>query len=98
MNLFPHNKRLFTISFILYLQIKKNQLEEFFFKGVFVHKLLNNTLAPFSLINLNLLVRHAGSFDKISSFPLFLFATLGFLLSVFSLNFKQLEKIVLLIN
>ena len=47
-------------------------------------KLLNNPLASCSLTNLNFLVSHTAHFYKIVSFPLFVFATFDFLLSVFS--------------
>ena len=60
-----------------------NQLPEF--HGIS----LNNQLAPFSLINLDFSLLQTTHFDKSIYFSLFVFATPGFLLSVFFLHLKQ---------
>ena len=42
----------------------------------------NNPLASFSFVNLELLLSQTAHFNKSIGFPFFVFATLGFLLSV----------------
>ena len=51
----PANKKLFTISFILYLRNKVSPDRRILMKGVFNLKLLNNGLVSHSLINLDFL-------------------------------------------
>ena len=64
--------------------------------GIFIPvKLLNNLLASCSLINFNFLILHTAHFDKSIIHPFLVLATLGFLLSVFLLHFKQKDNIVL---
>ena len=59
-------------------------------KGFFIPKILNSPLASFSLININFLVSHTTHFDKIISFPIFAFATPGFLLHVFLYTLRNM--------
>ena len=59
---------------------------------------VKNLLASCYLINLNFLVSHTAHFDKTITSPLFAFGTLGLLLSVYSLHFKQYDNIALQIN
>ena len=54
-------------------------------KGVFNSKLLNNSLASCSLINIEFLQLYTKHFDKSIILPLVFFLTLGFLLSVYCL-------------
>ena len=65
--------------------------------GIFIPvKLLNNLfLASCSLINFSFLLLHTAHFDKSIIHPFLVLATLGFLLSVFFLHFKQKDNIVL---
>ena len=56
-------------------------------KDVFNPNLLNKPLVPCFLINIDFLLSHNPHFGKSISFPLFVFATLWFLLSA-SLLFK----------
>ena len=58
-------------------------------KGVFNPRLLNNPLASCSLTNLEFLLSDTAHFDKSINLPLFFFATVEFLLSVFYLHIKQ---------
>ena len=52
-------------------------------------KLLNDPLASCVLLNLDFLLPHIVHFDNIIVLPLLVFETLGFMLSVFFLHFKQ---------
>ena len=52
-------------------------------------KLLNNPFASCVLLNLDFLLPHIVHFDNIIVLPLLVFETLGFMLSVFFLRFKQ---------
>ena len=52
-------------------------------------KLFNNQLASCSLIDLDFLLLQTVQFDKSTIFPMFVFTTFRFLLSVFFLPFKQ---------
>ena len=52
------------------------------FKGFFIPKLLNNVLASGSLINFDFLLSHTTYFDKSNILQLFVFETVGSLLSV----------------
>ena len=83
MNLSPDSENLFNISSILYLSNKKGPNKGILLETVFIPKLRNNPLASWYLINLNFLVSQIANLDKIVSFSLFVFATLGLLLSVF---------------
>ena len=83
MNLSPDSENLFNISSILYLSNKKGPNKGILLENVFIPKLRNNPLASWYLINLNFLVSQIANLDKIVSFSLFVFATLGLLLSVF---------------
>ena len=58
-------------------------------KGVFSPRLHNDPIASCSLINFNFLQSHTEHFDKSIILPFFVFATFGFLLSVFFIHFKQ---------
>ena len=60
-----------------------------FINGIFIPKLLNNTLASCSLINFDLLQPETAQFDESIVLPFFVFTTFGFLISVFFLHFKQ---------
>ena len=51
--------------------------------GVFITKLVNNSLAFFSLMNLDFLMRHIAHFDNSVVLSLLLFERLGFMFSVF---------------
>ena len=62
--------------------------------GVLKHKLLNTPLASCFLINLrclnkSFLLQHIAHFDYIFVLPLLVFETLGFILCIFFLYFKQ---------
>ena len=67
---------------------------EILFNGVLIPKLLNNPFACFSLIDFYFLLSHIAHVDKIIVLPLVVFKTLGFILSVFFLHFKQYDNIV----
>ena len=87
MNLSSANKKLFTISFDLYLEkIVPNNGS--FFKGKLSPN-NNNPLASSSLRNLGFLLPHTVHFDKSIGVPVLAFTTLGFSLSVFFLYCKQ---------
>ena len=58
-------------------------------RGVFIPTLLNIPLASCFLINFDLLLSHIAHFDNIIVLPLLVFETLGVMLSVFFLHFKQ---------
>ena len=58
------------------------------FKDALNPKLLNNALADCYLINLQLLLSRTIQSHLTISFPLFVFATFGFLFSVFFVHFK----------
>ena len=93
MNLYPANKSLFVISFILYLQneigatkgiwLKSDFKLLSYFLSYYIPKLLDNPLVSCFLMNLDFLLSHTAHFHKSICFHLFLFATLGFLLSFF---------------
>ena len=99
MNLSCANKSLFTISFDLYLE-KIAPNNGALFKGEISpnnnnsnnnnnNNNDNNPLASCSLRNLGFLLPHTVHFDKSIGVPVFVFTTLGFLLYVFFLYFKQ---------
>ena len=69
------------------IKTKEHLLKE----GGFIPKLLNNPLASCSLINFSFLLSHTAQFDKSIILPFFVFATFGFLLSVF---FSTLQTII----
>ena len=58
-------------------------------EGVLIPNLLNNPVAYCSLINLDFLILHTAHFDKTIVFPLLVFKTFRFILSVSFLHFKQ---------
>ena len=91
------NEKWFTISVSSYLWNEISSNSRILLKGVPIPKLLNIPLASCFLINLYFLLSHITHFDKSISFPLFIFATLEFLISVFFLLFKQHDNIVLYI-
>ena len=53
---------------------------------VLISKLLTNSSTSCFLIDLDFILSHTAHFDKSISFLLFVFATFGFLISVFSLH------------
>ena len=59
------------------------------FSGVLRPRLLNNPFAYCFFINLDFLLPHTAHFDDNIVLPLLVFETLGFILSVFFLLFKQ---------
>ena len=63
-------------------------------KSVFNSKLLNDLLASCFFINLDFLLSATALFNKSISLTLLVFATLGFLLFVFFLHFKQYHNVV----
>ena len=67
-------------------------------KGAFILKLLNNPVASWSLINLYFLLTYTAHFDKSIILLFFVYATFGFLISVFFIHFKQYHNIVLKIE
>ena len=64
---------------------------------ILIPKLLNNPLASCSLSNFDFLLLHTKHFDKSIILHFLVLATLGFLLSVFFLYFRQQGNIVLYI-
>ena len=58
-------------------------------KQFFKPKLVNNPVASWLLINIGVLLSLTPHFNKSIIFPLFAFANLGFVLSIFFQNFKQ---------
>ena len=63
-------------------------------KDVFIPKLRNNALASRSLINFDILLSHTSHFYQNVTLPFFVLTSLGFLLSVFFLHFKQNDRTV----
>ena len=63
-------------------------------KGFFILKLINNPLAFYFLIDLDLLLLEISHFDKGIILPFFVSTALGFLLFIFFLYFKQSDHIV----
>ena len=61
-------------------------------KGVLISNLVNNPCGSCFLINLDFLLRHTKNFDKNIALLLLVFETLGFILSVFLLHFKQFDS------
>ena len=64
------------------------------FNSILIPKLFNNPFACCSLINFYFLLSHIAHVDKIIVLPLVVFETLGFILSVFFLHFKQYDNSV----
>ena len=62
-------------------------------KGFFILKLINNPLAFYFLIDLDLLLLEISHFDKGIILPFFVSTALGFLLFIFFLYFKQSDHI-----
>lgn len=95
MNLSSSNKNLFLMLFIFihFKQISPNN--GILLKEVLIPNWLKNPLTSCSLINFYFLLLHAERFDKSIIFSLLVFETLGCLLSVFFLQFKQHDNIVL---
>ena len=87
-SLFPANKNLFIILFILYLWNKIGPSKGIWLKGVFIPKLLSNPLASYSWINLDFLLPQADGLMKALLFR-FLLHLFAFLLLVFFLHLKQ---------
>ena len=94
------NKNVLIISFILdlvltcyYLCKKRGPTKGILLKGVLIPRLLNNPLASWSLINFDFL--QTAHFDKIIILPFFVLAAFGLFISVFFLQFKQYDNIVL---
>ena len=58
-------------------------------KGILTPKLLNNPFAFCFLINLDLLLPQIAHLHNIIVLPVLVFETLGFMLPVFLLHFKQ---------
>ena len=69
------------------IKTKEDLLKEFYLKVFLI--LLNNPLAFCCLINFNFLLSHTAHFGKSIILQFFFLATIGFLLSVFCLHFKQ---------
>ena len=59
-------------------------------KGVFIPKLLNSPLASCCLM-FDFLLSHTTYFDKSIILPFFVFATFGFLLSVFFCTLQAIQ-------
>ena len=55
--------------------------------------IISNPSASCSLMNLEFLLSHTPHYYKSNGFSLFVFATLGFLLSLFFLHVKKSDKI-----
>ena len=62
-------------------------------KGVLIYKLFNKHFVSWFLINIDFLLSHNAHFDKSIILPFFVSVTLGFLLFVFLLHFKQSNNI-----
>ena len=72
----------------------------FFYSGILLNcvlrsKLLNNMLVTCSSVNLNFFQSHLAHFDNSVVLPLLVFKTVGFMLSVFFLHFKQQDVLYL---
>ena len=91
MSISPANKKLFTVSIILYIYSKISPDKGILLKGAFDPKLLNNLLASCYLMNLNILLtflmKLSSSFFRLYSFWVFSFCIF--------LHFKQYDNIVL---
>ena len=95
-NLYPANKNFLTISFILISSNKTKPNKGILFKGAFVPKLFNNLIASCCLIHFDFLLSHTTHFNATHYFFVFLsLQPLGFLLSIFFLQLKQYDNIVL---
>ena len=77
------------INFFNTIKTKEELQKEFFLKGVFISKLLNNPLASCCLINVDFVLSNTAHFDKSIILPFFVLASFGFLLEVFFLHFTQ---------
>ena len=83
-NVSPPNKKLVIASFSFYLEHKIGEGIGSSSKPVVIPKLLNNSQASCSLINIDFLVLNTAHFDKSTGFPFFGFANLNFLLCFLS--------------
>ena len=77
-SLSPANKKLFTISFILYYWHKRGPTKAISLKAVFIPKLPNNPLASSSLINFDLLFHSRCILIKVLFFRFLYLQILGF--------------------
>ena len=99
-NLSPANKNLLTISFIFIIALSGTAFNRISFKTRY-HPIMESylilpqdlnyfvTIGSCFLINLDFLLPHIAHFSNIIILPLLVFETLGFILFVFFLHFKQ---------